>query len=173
MARCTFLQISTLIFGCDQVLAVSRKALSNTLALLAVCVALVVGFGGSLVFGKTVTVSVAGLRSDKGVVHLFMYDNAGAFSRASITDLASYEVRPSNGNAVQFTLSGVSSGTYALMVHHDEDRDNTFNMSGQTPLEGWGYSNNVGKAQTPSFESASFVVENSIALSQITINYAN
>ena len=151
----------------------TRKTLSNCLALFGLLFALAVSFGDALIYGKSMTVTVSGLRSTQGVVHVLVYDNAGSFRETSLTDLVDYQTRQATSPSLSITLSGIQAGTYALTVHHDENANNAFEYDGQTPLEGWGYSNNVGKAGMPDFGSAAFAFDADSTEQNITINYAN
>lgn len=152
---------------------INRKTLSNLLAASSLAIAMVVGFGPALVYGKTMTVKVNGLRSSEGVVHVLVYDNAKAFSAVSATDLVNYATQPASASGLVIKLNGMQSGNYALMLHHDENNNNEFEMDGDLPLEGWGYSNNAGREDTPSFKAATFPFDGSGSPQLIRINYAN
>lgn len=151
----------------------TRKTLSNLLATTGLVVALTVSFGGTYVYGKSLTVNVSGLRSSKGVVHVLVYDDSKSFSENSVTDIAKFATKSASTASLSITLRGIKSGTYALMIHHDENKNSEFEYHGQLPLEGWAYSNNVGRFEVPNFDAASFTVEEHLTEQNIEINYAN
>ncbi|MGI9353321.1 MAG: DUF2141 domain-containing protein [Rhizobiaceae bacterium] len=151
----------------------TRKFLSNVLAITGLIMALVISFGGPLVYGQSITLSIQGLRSSEGYVHVLVYDNVKAFDETSHTDFVTYRTKSASAGELSMNLNGIRPGTYALMIHHDENGNNKFDSDGQTPLEGWAYSNNVGQTQTPDFVSASFAFGDTNQQQNININYAN
>ena len=151
----------------------SRKAVSNLLAVLGLVIAVTISFGSNIVYGQAMTVSIKKLRSGEGVVHVLVYDNAKAFAENSITDLVTYSTQPVSGDPMMVTLNGVKPGKYAIVLHHDENGNNQLEMDGDLPLEGWGYSNNVGKNNTPDFASAAFDFSDDKLSQSIKMRYAN
>ncbi len=134
----------------------TRKTMSNLLALLGLLIALAVSFGGTLVYGQTMNVNVTGLRSSQGVVHVLVYSDARAFSSGSVSQLAGYAAFDASASDTSVMIHGVQPGQYAVIVHHDENANDTFDYNGDVPLEGWGYSNNVGQDDLPEFSAATF-----------------
>jgi uncharacterized protein (DUF2141 family) len=150
-----------------------RKTLSNVLGIAGLAMALTVSFGGAFSKGQTMTITVDGVRSNAGVVHVLVYDEAKAFEASSATDLVTYATVPASADAISVGLHQVEAGTYALAIHHDENANDRFDTRGQTPLEGWGYSNNVGQLDVPSFADASFQFGDVAVGQSITMNYAD
>ena len=91
----------------------TRKSLSNTLAVLGFAIALAASFGGTLLYGQTMTVYIQGLRSADGVVHVLVYDNATAFDETSLTDLVSYSTQRATTEILSIELNGIRPGKYA------------------------------------------------------------
>ncbi len=134
----------------------TRKLVSNVLAVTGLIIALAVTYGGSLIGGHMMIVNVNGLRNIDGVVHVLVYDDADAFAANSITSLATYATIKPSGQDMVVELGRLIPGEYAVMLHHDENADNKVGMSGGIPVEGYGYSNNVGRNETPAFKDAVF-----------------
>ena len=151
----------------------TRKSLSNILALSGLALAFLASFGVSLAFGKSLTVSVSGIRSDAGVVHVVVYNDAQSFSEVSIAGIVTFATENVQSGALDVTFTGLSAGTYALMLHHDENQNDELDVSRGLPLEGWSFSNNVGAEDMPTFEEASFVIENNSVHQSVTMLYAN
>lgn len=138
-----------------------RKTMSNLLAAIGVVLAVAVGFGPGAIMGKPLVVQVDGLRSDAGVVRLLVYDSAAGFEGGDLLDLAGYRVKDAVTGGVTLRLARMRTGEYAVMVHHDENANDVFDTQGAWPLEGWGYSNNVGQEAIPSFMAARVVFDGS------------
>lgn len=150
----------------------TRKTLSNVLAIVGVVLACVISFGGTFLHGAVLSVDVTGLRSSDGVVHVLVYDTPGAFESGSAFDIVGFATQDAS-DAATITLSGMGPGDYALMVHHDENANDVFELRGDIPLEGWGYSNNVGHVSLPTFEAAKVTFDDQTTSFDITIVYAN
>lgn len=151
----------------------TRRGLSNLLALTGLFIAVAVGFGGTLLHGQTLVVQVTGLRSVQGVVHVLVYDDEAAFNDASLIDLATYATHRVSSDQLTVRLRGVLPGRYALMVHHDENENDVFDYRGALPLEGWGYSNNVGQVDIPTFASAVVTFDDMTIPLHVKVIYAN
>ena len=151
----------------------TRKTISNVLALFGLALAVVFSFGSTIVYGKTLTVTIKGLRSAQGVVHVLVYDNPKAFAESSISDLVTYSTQSIMNDPLKISLNGVQPGHYAVVLHHDENANNQLEMDGNSPLEGWGYSNNVGQNNTPEFKDAAFDFSSDSTGQSINMLYAN
>ena len=113
---------------------------------------------GELAQGK-INVTVEGLRNTKGKVYVMlqnseqMYQTKGKYYKAVVIEI--------NNGGHSCTFDDVPAGTYVVTTLHDEDLDKEMktNFVGM-PKEGFGFSNNAkGKMGKPSFEAASFKVE--------------
>jgi uncharacterized protein (DUF2141 family) len=141
--------------------------------LLLAAIALTLGASFTEQEKTTVTVTVSGLRNNKGSVLASLYNDAKKFPK----DAAKYAVGKGkativNGTAT-ITFTDLPSGTYAVALLHDENNDlqmNT-NMVG-IPKEGFGFSNNAkGKFGPPAYNKASFTIKGKQAAIAIKMNY--
>lgn len=112
---------------------------------------------------STLTVSVAGLRNQKGNVLVCLTANAKAFPDCS-KDPAAHKrtVRASAAGSISFT--GLADGTYALSLIHDENANGKLDTALAIPKEGFGFSRNPKIAfGPPKFASAAFALSGSTA----------
>lgn len=57
------------------------------------------------------------------------------------------------------SIGNIPVGNYAISVTHDENENLKFDVNSRNfPEEGYGYSNNVGTAEVPSFSDAAFTL---------------
>ncbi|MEI9937201.1 MAG: DUF2141 domain-containing protein [Pseudomonadota bacterium] len=106
----------------------------------------------------TISANVGPLRSNKGVLACRLYASADGFP-ITATGAFSQRVRIS-GNSARCVFENVMPGTYAIVVHHDENDNHQFdkNLLGM-PLEGYGASNNHTHAlSAPTWQESKFVV---------------
>ncbi|HKO46143.1 MAG TPA: DUF2141 domain-containing protein [Polyangiaceae bacterium] len=108
---------------------------------------------------STISVNVGPLRNDKGVLACRLHPSADGFPRTG-TGTISKRVKIAGG-ATRCVFENVAPGTYAVVVHHDENDNRQFdkNLLG-IPIEGYGASNNRTYAlSAPSWRESKFVVE--------------
>ncbi|MEM8731184.1 MAG: hypothetical protein AAGF79_14830, partial [Pseudomonadota bacterium] len=74
-------------------MTLTRKTLSNILAISGLMLVLIVSYGPGFVWGDTLTIRVTGIRSTEGTVHVMIYDRAVAFENYSETGITSYDTR--------------------------------------------------------------------------------
>lgn len=109
--------------------------------------------------GVDVTVTVAEIRSTKGVVRACMTTDAGKFPRCRGVAGAHSAVVPAKGS-VTLTFTGVQPGRYAIALLHDENSNGKADRAlGMMPKEGFGFSRDT-KVQMgpPKFGDAVFEV---------------
>jgi len=109
--------------------------------------------------GATVTAKVGPLRKARGSVVCRLFKSSEGFPRTT-TGTVTVRVKVSGATA-RCTFEKLPPGTYAVMVHHDENDNRKFdkNFLG-VPLEGYGASNNhVPAFSAPRWEDSKFVVE--------------
>jgi|SRR6478609_6228224 len=108
----------------------------------------------------TISVNVGPLRNSKGTLACRLHASAGGFPRTG--GIVSQRVKI-EGASARCVFEDVAPGTYAVVVHHDEN-DNRLcdrNRLG-IPLEGYGVSNNhTYPMRAPTWEESKFVVEGS------------
>jgi len=117
-------------------------------------------------------VEVDGLRNDKGQVFCSIYSSAEGFPKNRNKAVAQVSSPISNKQAV-CDFSGVTPGTFAISVFHDENSNGKLdtNFMG-IPREGVGASNNAkGHLGPPKFDAASFHFVGKRLEMKITINY--
>jgi len=110
---------------------------------------------------STISVNVGPLRSSKGSLACRLHASADGFPRTG-TGMISQRVKITGGSA-RCVFENVTPGTYAIVVHHDENdnRQCDKNLLGM-PLEGYGVSNNRTHAMSaPKWQESKFVVEGS------------
>ena len=108
---------------------------------------------------STISASVGPLRAGKGSLACRLYKSGDGFPRTA-TGTVTRRVKITGGSA-RCTFEKVKPGTYAVMVHHDENDNQKMdkNLLGM-PLEGYGASNNHTHAlSAPTWEESKFVVE--------------
>ena len=99
-------------------------------------------------------VNITGLHSNKGKIHIALYDNAEAFpkeGRFVIKKLLS-------ANQKSLVINGLSFGNYAIAAFHDENDNGKLdkNIFG-IPTEPYAFSNNARpKWKRPTFEETVF-----------------
>ncbi len=94
---------------------------------------------GDAAWGADLRVSVTGLRSAAGDVHIALYDRAEAFprSRGMLKDVQ-VTIR---GNTAGTVFTGLAPGEYALAVYHDENGNDEFDQGFLgIPLEDYAFS---------------------------------
>ena len=104
-----------------------------------------------------VHVEISGLRSDKGQVMCALFSSAAGFPKDYTKASARAKSEISGGRAV-CEFPGVSAGTYAVAVFHDENSNGRLDTKFMgIPREGVGASNNAkGHFGPPKFDAAAF-----------------
>ncbi len=116
------------------------------------------------------SVTVTGVRSDKGHVLLALYDREDGFpdDEAAIARL----VLPARIGEVSDRFSGLDPGEYAIAVLHDENDNRKLDFRFFIPREGYVFSNNVApRMRAARFAEARFVVGPAPASISIELRY--
>jgi len=112
---------------------------------------------------KTVslTVRVDALRNSDGVVQFSLYNKDGSIPDEKFERFYRQKVTPITKNSSSAVFENLPKGTYAVTIHHDEDRDGKIDKGFILPTEGVGVSNydSIGLTNRPSFSGASFKVD--------------
>lgn len=106
----------------------------------------------------TLNVEITGLASDKGDVHVALYDNPDAFPDS---DGMRTETQVGvTGRKATVTFNDLAPGVYAIAVYHDENGNHDFDQGLLgIPLEDYGFSNDAKVFfGPPSFAEAAFQV---------------
>ena len=108
-------------------------------------------------------VHIAGIRNDKGVIRIGLYNSQQAYEDKSPGGLAALRraaLPIENGEAV-WQVDNLPYGTYAIKLFHDEDNSGRLkkNFIGK-PKEGIGFSNNPRvTTKAPTFDEVNFAID--------------
>lgn len=136
-------------------------------ALLSVCAGVLMT---TAALGAELTVTVTGLRSDTGRVLMCLFAEresiVAEFPDCDTGKPVRNDKLSISGGAATVTYKGLTEGTYAIALIHDENMDNKLdtNFIG-IPTEGIGVSNNPLLLGAPSFSQARFQVAGNATLS--------
>lgn len=104
------------------------------------------------------TVTIKGLRSDKGLVSICLFSGPSKFPDCSAAPRARQRTIPAAELRKPVVFSGLERGVFAIAALHDENANGRLdtNLIG-IPREGIAVSNNrMPKFSAPSFEDAAF-----------------
>lgn len=127
---------------------------------------------------ETLTLKVGHLRSFKGNLMVYLWNNPDAYLMKNsadyrvIVDLEKSENAPVSG-AIQVTIDDLPSGVYAMMLYHDENRSYDFerNFVG-IPMEGFAFGNNAQpKLGAPKFQEAAINLGQAEVVQQVNVLY--
>ncbi len=119
----------------------------------------------------TLDVSISGLRSTKGNVLVCVTANPRFFPDCS-KDPNSRRATVHANDAALVSFTGMSPGTYAIALVHDENANSKMDMAIFLPKEGFGFSRNpVVVAGPPKFSSAAFAVEDADTSQRVKMKY--
>lgn len=107
-----------------------------------------------------ITVTITGLRSEKGTLYLSLYNSAEGYPKNPSAAFRLSSAPISNGRGV-FVLDDIPRGVYAIACYHDENNNGKLdtNFFG-IPVEGTGASNNARSSWgPPKFRDAKFAVD--------------
>jgi len=108
----------------------------------------------------TVTVNVSGMKNNKGMAKLSLFNSAEGFPNDDNKTVKWMET-PIAGGTSRFVLENIPAGTYAIGVFHDENGNHKFdtNFMG-IPKEAYGMTNNVrgGVGGSPKFDPAKITI---------------
>jgi uncharacterized protein (DUF2141 family) len=124
---------------------------------------------------STLTVSLTGIRNDKGQVFIQLWNAPDGFPKQgekALKFVAIDATKAVNGT-VSITFSDLAPGTYAVSTLHDENRNGKMDTNAfGIPKEGWAVSNNVvTRMHAPSFEQASFQLQQPGQKISIALHY--
>lgn len=103
-------------------------------------------------------ISVKDLRNSTGVVQFTLYSKSGSIPDEHFEKYYKLGKSTIKNNAAEFTFIGLKSGTYAVNILHDENKNGKIDKGWVLPIEGIGFSNfkSIGLTNRPNFEKASF-----------------
>ncbi|MDT0677099.1 DUF2141 domain-containing protein [Autumnicola musiva] len=113
---------------------------------------------------NNIEVEITDFESDKGQAMIGLYNTENSFLKKEFKG----KQLKIQDKKVMFTFADIPEGNYAIMVFHDEDKNNelTTNFLG-IPKENYGASNNApSKFGPPKWKDAKFEVKNGKTLKQ-------
>ncbi len=120
---------------------------------------------------STLTITISGLRNTKGKVHVCVTSNKKFFPDCS-KDPAGKKISVSAKSASSVTFDGMTAGTYAAALLHDENSNNKLDTALLMPKEGFGFSRNPAVVTgPPKFKSAAFTLGAGKASQSIKMKY--
>jgi len=150
---------------------VNRLLLLAALAFIIAAAMPIISAAQSAPGASELTVKVTGLRNNKGVVGVALFNNPSGFPEFPEQALQSKTAEIKDG-AAEVVFHNLTPGTYAVSVRHDENQNGKLdkNFMG-IPKEGWGASTNPRpKRRAPKFEEAKFDLSAAQTI-EITVQY--
>ena len=121
--------------------------------------------------GATLDISIANLRSDRGLIQLCLTRDPAHFPDCEGDPTARRLTAPAHA-AGHIALPGVPAGDYALSVIHDENANGRLDTRFGIPSEGVGFSRNPRLMfGPPSFAAARFALASGSADQKVTVKY--
>lgn len=107
----------------------------------------------------TLSVTVSGVKSADGNVHVLLFNNAVGYPSNPDKAYKHIQTRTAKGEVV-LKIDNVPSGTYSIVSFHDKNNNGAFDKSWfGSPREDYGFSNIPREyCGTPSFQQTSFTV---------------
>ncbi len=110
----------------------------------------------------SLTIKVNELRNSSGVVQFALYNKDGTIPDAKYEKSFKILKMDINDGRSEVTFFNLPEGKYAVNILHDENTDGKMKRGLIFPKEGIGFSNftDIGLSNKPSFEKASFNLQN-------------
>ena len=103
------------------------------------------------------TVTVKGIKNPEGYIRMALWGDADSFRDED--EAITVRESVATGESAVFVVPSLPAGDYAVLVHHDRDRDRRFDhMAGLFAAEGYGLSNGSAVVTDERFEDAVFPV---------------
>ncbi|HEX8546639.1 MAG TPA: DUF2141 domain-containing protein [Cytophagaceae bacterium] len=108
-----------------------------------------------------ITVLVNNVKSNKGVIKVCIFNKETGFPEKINLAVRCVNASATKGK-MQIKIEGITSGNYAIAVHHDENSDGKFNTNFVgMPTEASGSSNGAkGKMGPPKYSDAVIAINN-------------
>lgn len=118
-------------------------------------------------------VTILNIRNSIGTVDCALFDSPNGFPRDVLHFATRLVVMKIPSSTARCDFEGIPSGTYALVVLHDENMNGKLDTNWLgVPKEGYGFSNDAKVAfRAPLFSDASFVFDGNILDLTITLRY--
>lgn len=105
--------------------------------------------------GQTITVTVKNVKNNIGQIMFTLHNGETWMKGQGIQNINSEIIN----NTVTVTFKNVKPGTYAVMVLHDENKNNRMDFENGMPKESYGMSNNPLSYGPPNFGEAKFNID--------------
>ena len=149
----------------------NRSRLGRKLSALTLAALAPLAMGNTMASSHDVKVTVTDLRSAKGKVLACLTTKAKAFPNCD-KDKDAYSVTVNAAKTTTFTFRGVTPGTYAISLLHDENSNGKADRTLLIPKEGFGFSRDAKlRMGPPSFKSAAFKVGEASVHQRIRMRY--
>ncbi len=118
-------------------------------------------------------VTILNIRNGIGTVDCALFDSPNGFPREVLRSAMRVVVMKVPSTRARCDFEGLHSGTYALVVLHDENMNGKIDTNWLgVPKEGYGFSNDAKAAlRAPSFSDASFVYDGKTLDLTIALRY--
>ena len=115
----------------------------------------------------TVELELTGLRSAKGLVQVCLTRDSARFPECGPEALLTLPARQA-----RLRVDGLATGSYAVALFHDENRNGRLDTMLGIPREGFGFSRNPPVAfGPPKFKAARFVVASGATEQRVQLKY--
>ncbi|WP_240788893.1 DUF2141 domain-containing protein [Psychroserpens sp. NJDZ02] len=104
--------------------------------------------------GQTITVTVTNVKNNTGQIGFALHTTETWMKGQGIQ----HKNISIKNNTATITFKNVKPGAYAIMVLHDENKNNRMDFENGMPLENYGMSNNPMSYGPPQFSEAKFNV---------------
>ena len=118
----------------------------------------------------SLTITVGGVRSDKGSVRAAVYEEAGFLDPTKMRGQAMAKAAAAE---VRVAVANLPPGRYAVVAFHDENDNGKLDRNAMNvPIEGYGFSNDArGNFGPPKFSAAAFVFDAQHAAIKLELDY--
>jgi uncharacterized protein (DUF2141 family) len=147
-----------------------KQVFANALGMMTIGQFMIASKADAIVSGN-LTITIEGLRHQRGQICLNLFSGSGGFPSRSDRALQAECVSIQNGSPT-VTFRNLKTGSYAISVIHDANKDGTLNRNGLgIPTEGFGFSRNPRiLTGPPKYSEAAIVVAGSTNI-QIRLQY--
>ncbi len=105
--------------------------------------------------GRTMQVSINGIRNSHGKIYIALFDSAEAFNSYDYDRAVGFKEPPAKEGSLTVDFPDLAEKPYAISVFHDENGNQNFDLSGGYPSEGYGTSHAKSAYDEPKFHQAS------------------
>lgn len=100
-------------------------------------------------------VTIDGIRNAKGNIMIFVFDEARAYDTLDVWRAVDFAQIPSRSGSLRHAFPDLKAGPYAVVLFHDENKDEDLNMTATQLLEGIGSTGAPNPEDEPDFNAAS------------------